>query len=295
MIQALSPGLDALTLLLATLPEQQRLTANFLFPSDSALARVLDASPHGEQATSLTHLERLNDLLGMHTNVNIILQWLPAKIPFIGFQRARQLAFEAIHTANLAHTIEPHTIKSQKEKSKSAAISEWATRWHEAPRTSFTYRTTLLEPPDRKLHSTFQPLATPHSPQPQDTDPPGRITNPNECDRAQEKVKFSRLTHSTLYHFITGHAFTGEYTQRFYPLHTSEQVACPCGEPIQTVEHVLLSCPLHTTARRKHLTANGRPRSLTQLFTQPKHVQALLRFLEETGACAKPRVRWEPG
>ena len=107
--------------------------------------------------------------------------------------------------------------------------------------------------------------------------------------------KFSRLTHSTFYRLVTGHAFTGEYTQRFYPQHTQEQIACPCGEPVQTAEHVLLHCPLFTDARRRHLTANGRPRTLPQLFDKPKRVLETLRFLKETGACAKPRARWEPG
>jgi hypothetical protein len=111
----------------------------------------------------------------------------------------------------------------------------------------------------------------------------------------ENKVKFSRTTHTTLFRFITGHAFTGEFTQRFYPQHTQDDVACPCGEPLQTVEHVLLHCPLYITARRRHLAANGRPRTLPQLFANSKHVQEVLRFLEETGACAKPRARWEPG
>lgn len=109
------------------------------------------------------------------------------------------------------------------------------------------------------------------------------------------KVKFTKLTHTTLYHFITGHAFTGEYTQCFYPAHMPEQVASPCGKPVQTIEHVLMECPLYTATCQKHLTANGWPQSLPQLFAQEECVQSLLCFLEETGACAKPWARWELG
>ena len=98
-----------------------------------------------------------------------------------------------------------------------------------------------------------------------------------------------------MYRIITGHAFIGAYTQRFFPQHTQEQVACICGEPIQTVEHVLLVCPLYTATLHTHLTASSHPRNLPQLFNHPKRVTALLRFLEETGACAKPRTVWEPG
>ena len=108
-------------------------------------------------------------------------------------------------------------------------------------------------------------------------------------------VKFSRLTHSTFYRFVTGHAFTREYTQRFYPLHTQDQIACPCGEPVQTIEHVLLHCPRYTEPRQRHLTAFGRPRALHQLFNKPEHVLGMLRFLEETNACTRPWERWNPG
>jgi hypothetical protein len=114
-------------------------------------------------------------------------------------------------------------------------------------------------------------------------------------DDAAATVKFSRLTYATVLRYITAHAFTGEYTQRFYPPHTQEQIACPCGKPLQTVEHVLTECPLYAAARRRHLTANGRPRTLPQLFANSKRVQDVLRFVEETGACIKPWERWEPG
>ncbi|KAF8483065.1 hypothetical protein F5888DRAFT_1627571, partial [Russula emetica] len=92
----------------------------------------------------------------------------------------------------------------------------------------------------------------------------------------------------------TGHAFTGEYTQRFFPQHTPDQVACQCGASLQTIEHVIMHCPLFTAARRKHLMFDGRTRSFQQLLETPKRVQELLRFLEESRACNKPRAAWEP-
>ncbi|KAF8502617.1 hypothetical protein F5888DRAFT_1607640, partial [Russula emetica] len=74
-----------------------------------------------------------------------------------------------------------------------------------------------------------------------------------------------------------------------------DQIACQCGEPLQTIEHVLMHCPSYTDARYKFLTDKGRPRSFPQLFENPKCIQELLRFLEETSACSKPRATWEPG
>ena len=207
------------------------------------------------------------------------------EVPFVGFRRARQLAFEAIRIADTTNLHEPRSIKKLKEVSKRTAIATWERRYYNNPRTSFAYRTAIQQPPDGKAHHTFNVTTAPQ-----------RGAEPNEHNRNHEpKAKFSRLTHSTLLRFITGHTFIGEYTQRFYPPHTQEQIACPCGEPLQTVEHVLTECPQYTAARHRHLDVNGRPRTLPQLFANSKRVQEVLRFLEETNACAKPRERWEPG
>jgi hypothetical protein len=178
-------------------------------------------------------------------------------------------AYEAIRTADLREIEEPHSIKWQQKETKDAAVMTWAERWHSAPRSSLAYRTALTKPPDGRPHPMFL--------------------------IRQEAAKFSRLTLCTLYRVITGHAFIGSYTQRFFPQHTRKQVACPCGEPVQTIEHLLLNCPIHTDARRKHLTASGCPQNLSQLFNHPKRIVMLLQFMEETGICAKPRMVWEPG
>ena len=282
--RALTPGLDAITLHLANKPTQRQETITILLSSSSALSRALDPSTHEEQETALHHLEALGKILNAFPNINVVLQWLPKKIPFVGFRRAKQLALEAIRTADAANLEDPQTIKNQKKTAREAAINAWATKWHQAPRTSLVYTTVLRTPPDGRMHHTFQPKRVrgkgPERP------PTGETENPD---------KFSRLNHSTLYRFMTGHAFTGEYTQRFYPLHTQDQIACPCGEPLQTTEHVLLHCPLHSAARRELFTANGRLRTLPQLFDKSERVLKTLLFLKETGACAKPRATWEPG
>jgi hypothetical protein len=233
---------------------------------------------------SIYHLEKLSEILTSYPAVNIKLQWLSRKIPFVGFRRTKQLAFEAIRIADLSGIEEPRTIRQQEGQTKSEAFAVWGGRYYKGPRTGFAYKTALRAPPDGKTHHTFQPPPAPAA----------TAKEPNTADRVL-KDKFSRRTYSTFYRVTTGHVFVGEYTQRFYPRHTPEQIACPCGRPVQTIEHILLECPLYTAARLRHLCANGRPRSLPQLFENRTRVLELLRFLEETGACAKPRAEWEPG
>ena len=269
MLRTPLPALDILEDFLASQHQDAPITAVIALPSNPAVIKALKPTPHAEQNISLECLTKLGELMESHQNLKVRLLWLPRKTPFIGFKRAKQLALEAICTANPNPEDEPFTIKKQKTKTKEAVIEKWADRWRTTPHTSLAYRTALTKPPNGRPHPTF--LA------------------------GKGPAKFSRALHCTLYRIITGHAFTGEYTQRFFNQHTPEQIACGCGEPIQTVEHILLNCPNHTAARRAHLTASGRPRHLPQLFDHPKRVDALLRFLQETKACAKPRMEWEPG
>ena len=280
--RALTPALDVISSHLTNRPAHLQEAFKILLPSNPALRRTLDPSPHEEQASALRHLRKLDELLARYPNTTYTLQWLPRKIPFVGFRRAKQMARNAIRTANLTNTDGTPSISKQKETTREQAVTAWATKWHQAPRTSLAYRTALRAPPDGKTHHTFHPESAINK-------------RPEQAQGEKKLVKFSRLTHSTFYRFVTGHAFTGEYTQRFYPPHTQEQIACPCGEPVQTIEHVLLHCPRYTDARQKLLNVSGRPRTLPQLFEKPERVIETLRFLQETGACAKPRERWEPG
>ena len=75
-----------------------------------------------------------------------------------------------------------------------------------------------------------------------------------------------------------------------------EDVACACGELPQTVEHVLLHCPDYTASRRKYFGPFP-PRTLQEIFNPERFDLALglLKFLEETRACVKPRRAREPG
>lgn len=233
---------------------------------------------------------KIEEILHAHPGTNMRLGWLPKTAPFVGFKRARQLAMEAIRTADADDVEELHTIRSQKAKTEEAAVAKWADRYYQAPRTSSAYQSLLTEPPDGKPH--YATLARPPTRRESAT-LLSNATHPQAPPKLE--AKFSRRTYTTFYRLITGHAFTGEYTRRFLPQHTPEQVACPCGEPVQTVEHVLLHCPLHETPRHKHITASGRPHTLAQILKNPTQVSGVLSFLEESGACAKPRAAWEPG
>lgn len=107
-----------------------------------------------------------------------------------------------------------HNLKKQKDATKCAAIATWGERYYNNPHTTMAFKTALRNPPDGRAHHTFNIKPTPGGER-------GK-PEPNRNNREREtKVKFSRFTHSTLLRFITGHAFIGEYTKRFYPPRTN--------------------------------------------------------------------------
>ena len=150
-----------MALFLATRPVQQHAQIILLIPSNPALKRMLNASLHEEQAASIGHFKKPGELLSTYPNTQVRLQWLPMKVPFIGFLTARQLTFEAIHTAVPTGQHKPPSIKKQKEVTKRTAIAKWEDRYYNNPRSSLAFQTALRSPPDGRTHHTFNIKPTP--------------------------------------------------------------------------------------------------------------------------------------
>jgi len=157
-----------------------------------------------------------------------------------------------IRTADITMITGSQSIRCQKANTRAEAIDKWVERWHQSPRTaaaSAAYQTALTRPPDGKPHTTFQ-----RAPERSRGSPRRPHRRPTQTTA---KSGFWRRTISTLYHFITGHAFVGAFTQRFFPQHTPEQVACQWGEPIPTIEHVLRDCPRYDAVPKAPNSTHG--------------------------------------
>jgi hypothetical protein len=161
LIRSLSTALEVLSLFLSSRPAHAYIPTVIAIPSAIALSRALDASPHEEQNMSLRHLSKLGELFNAYPSLKITLQWLPRKIPFVGFQRGRQLILEAIRIADLSAIEEPQSIRQQQDCTRTEAIATWEDRFYQAPRTGLSYKTALLGPPDGGPHDTG--LAVEHS------------------------------------------------------------------------------------------------------------------------------------
>jgi hypothetical protein len=78
-------------------------------------------------------------------------------------------------------------------RTKKDYIKDWRKSWHAPKHTSHTYTDVLRDPPDEGLSNRLRSLVS-HGAKP-DKDPPPP----------------SRETESSLFRFLTGRAFTGEY------------------------------------------------------------------------------------
>jgi hypothetical protein len=199
----------------------------------------------------------------------------------VGFKRIRKLALEAVKRP-LANEERPPSIQYQRAETKAAAIQKWEQCYQESPRHSQAYDSALVTPPDGRVHMIFRIAST--------------VLRKNGHTFLH---RVPRTVQSTLTCLITGHAFTGAYRIKFrhknLPPATEEEVACACGAVPEDTEHVLLHCPLTHEQRLRHLSTDGLLDSLRKLFDSPGRCLGLLRFLEETRVCAKPRNAWEPG
>ncbi|KAJ3862450.1 hypothetical protein EV359DRAFT_12033, partial [Lentinula novae-zelandiae] len=78
----------------------------------------------------------------------------------------------------------------------------------------------------------------------------------------------------------TGHAYAGEYYSQFVP---NENVNCPCGEELQTREHILRACPRYED-HRHILQKASKDICLKDILGTREGIEALTEFLDESGA-----------
>ena len=193
---------------------------------------------------------RIEHILHEHTNCSFRFAWGKRADAQAAYKHAKTLAFNAVKDPfDLAHELS--TINFQCAQAKAKATCNWEELWHADPWTSLAYRTACSSPPDGKLH----PILQAHKKGWSTEDTHSRNDQPT-------KSKATRADTSTLIRFATGHAFTGEYAARFLRgkiphLSPEELAACPCGGRSQTIEHVLLECPLHNAARRNTFNSQG--------------------------------------
>jgi len=87
-----------------------------------------------------------------------------------------------------------------------------------------------------------------------------------------------------------GHGYFGEYYQTH---NIQESTACPCGEELQTREHIVFECQIHDDHR--YIITKGAPdHQLATLFGTKAGVEALAEFVKKSKAFQKQKTQTNP-
>ena len=111
------------------------------------------------------------------------------------------------------------------------AFSCWAAEWTIAaqarPYPSFVHEYAVTEPPNSNNHPLWKEAVRTY------TDPETSTALP----------VYSRHTTTTALRLAVGHAFMSDYSRRFRPDISEDQLACRCGWPSHSFHHLLYECP----------------------------------------------------
>jgi len=94
-----------------------------------------------------------------------------------------------------------------------------------------------------------------------------------------------RIIYGRLVQCRTGHAFMGEYYNKHIP---TEDRSCPCGEPLQSRDHILATCPTYEN-HRQLLKEASEDLVTSDILGTKDGVDALINFLRATNAFKKQR------
>jgi len=215
----------------------------------SAIKTVSDPKPCQGQLLAYTFYQHMLQWLQKNPVNTLRVAWCPGHADIPGNERADQLAKEATLLPSSAEPTITHNTRHARECLK----RDWTTLWRNSSPQQGSWATANRIPPS--LHPTPHFLAL-----------------------ADKRELFGRLLQCR-----TGHSYSGEYYRRFFP---SADPACPCGEPTQTREHVIQSCPTyekHRTALRKV----SQTLYLPDLLGTKDGIEAITSFLENSGAFTK--------
>ena len=203
-----------------------------------------------------------SSILEAHPSLQINLGWLPATKGSIPLRRLKAITAETAHQGPTLPPLPP--AKSElRFTAQQDAITEWQNSWMAALWLQPTYLA-LTNPPDCSVPPFIQGI-----------------------------TKFPKPIVATCIRLLTGHGFTGEYTAHFRPS-SFDPHHCQCGEPLQTAQHVIAACPLHTEARRQFLLPISNTLSFSIIFGTKEGGEALGNFVATSQACMRPRKREAP-
>ena len=231
---------------------QHNVTHIHLFADNQAAVQTaFNVAPGTSQHINLDSRIRIIAFLESSAQNHIEIAWAPGHKKIIGNERADALAKAA---TEVAVNDPPVSLSYEKAQARHHLVESWTTEWHKQ-----------LQRPSAFLQANrFAPSLKPR----------------------EHFILTPRNTYGRLIQCRTGHAFLGEYYNKHVP---TEDRSCPCGEPIQTRDHVLASCPAYEN-QRHHLKDASEDIITSDILGTQEGIEALIKFLGATNAFKKQRI-----
>ncbi|KAF8828234.1 hypothetical protein HHX47_DHR4000457 [Lentinula edodes] len=220
----------------------------FFTDSASSIDSIFDTSPKPGQVYCSNFYRKVVEFLDSDPLHSVEVAWVPSHIGIIGNERADFLAKMGTEQKNEA--MWGRSRSNALRLNKVRAEREWKKKW-ESRSTYGRFAIANQLPPSLK---------------------------PTKRLKETPREVFGRLTQCR-----TGHAFLGEYYAQFVP---GENINCPCGEDLQTREHILRACPRYDNFRHILRKASD-DICLKEILGTEEGIEALTEFLEESGAFTK--------
>jgi ribonuclease HI len=223
-----------------------------LADNQAAIQTIADTDEHPAQLASILFQRQIDSTLQDDADSRVEIRWIPGHKGFAGNERADNIAKAAVNDPPVIHS----TITWAREKAKTRALKAWRSEWKALPHVNQAAVTLRQYPPSLRLNQFLR------------------------------ENNASRDVQSRAIQVITGHGHIGDYYARFIP---TEPPSCPCGEPLQSREHILTDCEKYNDTR--HILHKACPTLSTALILSTrKGLNALTHFLKDSNAFKKART-----
>ena len=219
--------------------------------NQAAIQTAFNVAPGTSQHVNLHTRGLIISFLERSAQHHIEVAWAPGHKKIVGNEKADALAKAA---TEIAVEDPPISLSYEKAQTRLQLVESWTTAWLRQ-----------LQQPSAFLQANRFPPSL----------------KPNEHFTLTPRNTYGRLIQCR-----TGHAFLGEYYNKHVP---TEDRSCPCGEPIQTRDHILASCPAYEN-HRNILKVASEDIITSDILGTKEGVEALIKFLNATNAFKKQRV-----
>ena len=218
--------------------------------NQAAVQTVFNVVPGSSQHTNLHTRSLITSFLESSNQHHVEIAWTPGHKNIVGNEWADALAKTA---TEIAIDNPPISLSHKKSQSRQCLVSNWTEEWCKQ-----------LQRPSAFLQANrFTPALKPR----------------------EHFTHTPRNIYGQLIQCRTGHAFMGEYYSKHVPM---EDRSCPCGELLQSCDHIIATCPTYED-QRQVLKSTSEDLITSDILGTKEGIEALVKFLRATSAFKKHR------